>query len=175
MAGQACAVRCEPAFQSLAGSTIHDWYELGRRRGNIPMEHISEIVAGNVSRRSISDAPARPFLQQNKNGPLALLPESGAGKNLQNVDRKTQTRVKAIVHVIPAAVVYDVYIVVIAPTHWPRRAESEVVAAVCETVTIVVPAVHMEAVPAAETGILVGFRNSAVRAIVAAAVLRRGV
>jgi hypothetical protein len=136
------------------------------------MEHSSEIVVGNVSRRSISEAPVRPFLQENKNGLLASSLESGVAKNLQDVDRKTHTRVKAVVHVIPA-VVYDVHIVVIAPAHWPRRAESEVVTAVCEAMSVIVAAVHLESMPAAEAGIVVRFRNSAVRAIVTAAVLRR--
>jgi len=82
----------------------------------------------------------------------------------------------AVVHVIPAAIVDYVHIVVIAPTYWPRGAESEVVTAVCKAMTVIVPAVHMEAVPAAETGVVMRLRNSAVRAIATAAtILRCGV
>jgi len=63
--------------------------------------------------------------------------------------------VKAVVHVIPAVRVHDVHVIVIAPAHWPGRAESEVVAAISETVTVVVSTIHVEAVPAAETSVVV--------------------
>ena len=113
------------------------------------------------------------MLEKYNNGLLADLTEIPVGKNLQDVNRKADTRMKAVVHVIPAVRVHDVHIIVIAPAHWPRRAESEVVAAISETVTVVVSAIHVEAVPAAETAVVMRVVDPAVAAAIATAVLRR--
>jgi len=78
----------------------------------------------------------------------------------------------AVVHVIPAVGVNDVHIVVVAPTHWPRRTESEVVAAVCEAMAVIVTTVHVEAVPAAETAVVVRIVDPAVPAAVTTVVWR---
>ena len=78
----------------------------------------------------------------------------------------------AVVHVVSAAVVYDVHVIVISPTHWPRLDKSEVVAAVCETMTVIVSAVHMEAVTAAKACTVMRLCNPAVRAVVTSAVVR---
>ena len=74
-----------------------------------------------------------------KNGTLAISRAYAAEKKLENVDRKTQSRAYAVVHVILAVGVIHVDVIVVAPANWPRLNESEVVAAVCEAMTVVDP------------------------------------
>ena len=69
----------------------------------------------------------------------------------------------AIVHVVAAIGVNHVNIIRIAPRYRPRIDEPERVSAILETSLVIVSAIDVEAMPAAEAGAVMVVGNTAVR------------
>ena len=80
---------------------------------------------------------------------------------LKNVDGNTHAGMDGVIHVVTTALVDNVNVVRVVPTVRPGIKESERIAAIAETVMIVVASVDVKIVSTAKTGAIVLVRNTA--------------
>ena len=71
---------------------------------------------------------------------------------------------EGIKHVIPAIDVFDVNIIRVEPTFWPRVNEPKRIAAILEAVIVEIAFTDMEPVRIAKTGAVMVVRNTAMSA-----------
>jgi hypothetical protein len=129
----------------------------GKRGPPDRAETVRRIPADQVEAYSGSE-----FAVANAGAHFARNTDPNSKFRLHDVDRESKTRMIRVKHVILPIDVFDINIIGVEPPCRPRGAEPEPIAAVLEPVIVELALIDMETVRAAETGAVMGVRNTPV-------------
>jgi len=123
----------------------------------------SLIAVGTFARCAFDSSEGHP----------AISPESAVEKELKDIDPNVNAGMESIKHVTPAIDVFDVNIIRVEPTFWPRVNEPKRIAAILEAAIVEIVFINMESVRIATIGAVMVVRNTPMSATPAISTVRQ--